>query len=1310
AAPTATYKITPRVIEVVLKDQKNVYNGTEIFDIKETSQFYEIKTADNQSHKFDQGKIIAITKQTAGSDVGKYDLTATIVNNNYTFAEGNTFIQIDAFEVLRREIYVDAIKTGVYNKGVHSYSYNSEIELSEETTHKISFTYATSGVNVGNYALNATFNGEDFEQSSLSTVVVSNLSFSDGTNDVKASNYSIVYNLSADITPADLKVEATKLSTEYNAQAQYPTLSILGVDDCDEQNIATISYSNDTLNWATESEFTASEFAMKNAGVHKVYVKVVAPNYKEFVTEQQSFEITKAPLRVTVADIQVVYGDNIQDSQYQLVYNQEDFFGSDNEQNSVTAPANVKDYFKHETYIPTREFGWEKEVSVLLGASKLNSANYNIQPTSGTIKVVKRDVIVTLDGLSGVYGNEKLNVKIASVGGKGMANYQQYSALSLKYLLDGQQYSASMGAKDYAITFDAQSANKNYNVTIDAETSKYTIEKRTAKIQFNGTTSVSGEFTGAIHTFAKTKITALNLVSGHVVSDDSTVSTVAAKQGVYEGNNGFDFNITINDPTAEVTSNYNFDLSEVIYTITNATFTAPTIKLNDNVVTNPTVSTAEVYTAANHIVKVTVDNTLYGEANSASVAYAINIANDRHEPADGEFSATLPQIKDAGDYEIWYLIKDKNGDYNPLKGYCLVTINKAQLAISVEGVAPITYGDPRPTFELIYSGLLGDDANNLQSVFVAGKQPKIVYGYNQGSNAGEYPVTIEGATSDKPQAANYEITTSGTKLVVNKKALSLDGKISGYEGEYDGNYHSVTVSQDIIDLVGEANVVYSNDNKFINANAEGYSVGVVVKESTNYLSASATATVIINKRTVKVSFENETENIIYGSKPSLTPQYDGFVKDSDNKINNSNIVYKVDGNIYNANVYLNASANAYQFTVDQIKNFNDQNYVLDFSSAKTAVSVEKQRVKASISAASESSYYGDTTQQVLARYQVKYSLENGNEVGIPAGINLSVYTTYTQGNNISDYDLVYFDNNESKVINDGEQVESTNYIVTVAKNTVHINQRALTVNVGNTGHTYGENESDLSAIISYEGQANLPDPEISLAILSQQARMFALRSAQPLNAGDYAISVYYTNENYKITFVGKIGNVDVNQTIEATQDGSNAISVAEYTVEPMQITVNVWNGNSAYGTLTDGDKLYEVPQLAYGQQEDVLDLSVTSLVGKDATTHDVSFSYNNPNYQIVVFNTVSKETFSVESGAEQPVVVSQHTITKQNVSISVSAENVIYGYDQTFNFIAQVNGEDYGLIDNNNLSATLQIYKLAAGSAELVDTISNVAV
>ncbi|MBR2030181.1 MAG: hypothetical protein IJ999_04680, partial [Clostridia bacterium] len=492
--------------------------------------------------------------------------------------------------------------------------------------------------------------------------------------------------------------------------------------------------------------------------------------------------------------------------------------------------------------------------------------------------------------------------------------------------------------------------------------------------------------------------------------------------------------------------------------------------------------------------------------------------------------------------------------------------------------------------------------------------------------------------------------------------------------------------------------------------AEGYSVGVVVKESTNYLSASATATVVINKKTVDVSFENETENIIYGSKPSLTPKYDGFVKESDNKINNSNIVYKVDGNIYNANVYLDASANAYQFTVDQIKNFNDQNYVLDFSSAITAVSVAKQQVNASISAANESSYYGDTTQQVLARYQVKYSLENGNEVGTPAGINLSVYTTYIQGNNISDYDLVYFDNNESKVINDGEQVESTNYIVTVSKNTVHINQRALTVNVGNTGHTYGENESDLSAIISYEGQANLPDPKISLAILSQQARMFALRSAQPLNAGDYAISVYYTNENYKITFVGKIGNVDVNQTIEATQDGSNAISVAEYTVEPMQITVNVWNGNSAYGTLTDGDKLYEVPQLAYGQQEDVLDLSVTSLVGKDATTHDVSFSYNNPNYQIVVFNTVSKETFSIESGAEQPVVVSQHTITKQNVRISVSAENVIYGFDQTFNFKAQVNGEDYGLIDNNNLSATLQIYKLAAGSAELVDTISNVVV
>ena len=105
--------------------------------------------------------------------------------------------------------------------------------------------------------------------------------------------------------------------------------------------------------------------------------------------------------------------------------------------------------------------------------------------------------------------------------------------------------------------------------------------------------------------------------------------------------------------------------------------------LNDREVVNPMSPNNEVYTAANHKIGVIPSETIYGEA--ATVKYALN--PDCDGQYTGSYSEIIPQIKDAGKYEIWYLIEQEY--YDDFTGYFIVTIVKADLTISVKSVDSI---------------------------------------------------------------------------------------------------------------------------------------------------------------------------------------------------------------------------------------------------------------------------------------------------------------------------------------------------------------------------------------------------------------------------------------------------------------------------------------------------------------------------------------------------------------------------------------------------------------------------------------------
>jgi len=1271
--PTAIYKITPRVIEVVLKEQKNVYNGTEIFDIKETSQFYEIKTADNQSHEFDQNKIIAITKQIAGSDVGKYALTATIVNNNYTFEDGKTFVQADAFEVLRREIQVNATdKTNVYNKGVHTYTYNSNIELGEETTHTISFTYTTSGADVGNYALNSTFNGEDFAQSASSKIVVSGLSFSDGTNNVKASNYSIVYNLSADITPADLKVEATKLSTEYNAQAQYPALSILGVDDCNEQNFAKISYSNNKASWSTESEFAASEFAMKNAGVYKVYVKVVVPNYKEFVTEQQIFTITKAPLSVKVNDISVTYGDTIGLDKYTFEYTSA-FKGQDNASNSVIVPENKKSYltFSQEHSAKTSA-GTKIYVDLDVNRTdKIYAPNYEISVTKGTVTVEQRTVTVTFKNLEGFYGSSS-RVAIDSVANLPTESTgDTISSLGLTWSIsqDGKEFTAESFVGQYDIKVK-EVKNTNYIVEIDKTTNLYNVKQ----LAITGTVSGSSEFNGEKHLLNAYDVfkNDQSIINGHQVS--GVITTGNSFAGIYKAEDGkFDYSkVVITDKKGQdVTSNYAISLTGS-YQITNANFKAPSIMVDDVLVSNPENGWSFEYNGKEYTVTVVPSEVAGGE--TAEVMYS----------ADGlNYSKDSIKIKNAGIYEIYYKIKAANHEeYQPQQSFD-IEVKQKQLTIGLEPFDSVVYGQACPEFKFDYSGFIDGENESVLS-----REPIITCEYVAGTDVkeGGYPITISGA-----EALNYKIEyAKGKVLTVLKKELVLAGFVKFDNVVYDAQEHYAVITSDELNKLsseGSITIEYSVDG--VNYSSEkiafrnvvkDQTLFVRIKESTNYKGTTTNIKVSIAPKQLTASFvETKAQVIDFGGQNNinLNVKIDGFHGNEGAGILNS-VTYFVSYNNdtvaypYDHSYVLNASATPYVFTISGAQ---VENYTIDYTSAKTNVTVDKQQLVASIATTGES-YYGDLASTVIANHKIVYTY-NGTNVDSPEGIQLALQTHYEQGDNANyEYEISF--------ASQGTR-ESTNYKVIEEKSkSFYLNARVGTVTVASATQSYGVQSSDDYAV-SVEFANGFVQPQgmeagVIATIEKQSARMFALRNSSAngnsYGVGNYSINVTYTNANYVLTLISKDSEGNVIGKSKPLVALESVQSASQLKVTPKTITIQIDNTTSIYGQDTGLDGAFSIIEmLPYGDQKEDLQFEL-KMSGESRGEYAVSAQYNNENYIVNVVNKSNpSKTVTINSG-ETAQDVAIHEIKQQKINFSVSTDSTentyIYGQYPAFNLASDV--------------------------------------
>ena len=237
----------------------------------------------------------------------------------------------------------------------------------------------------------------------------------------------------------------------------------------------------------------------------------------------------------------------------------------------------------------------------------------------------------------------------------------------------------------------------------------------------------------------------------------------------------------------------------------------------------------------------------------------------------GTYSTTIPTGTNADDYTVYYKVVGTSNQFDDSEeGSIIVKIAKAKLTVTAED-NKIVFGDQAPEYSVNYEGFV-----NKETASVLGGKLAFTCGYKKGSNAGTYPITPSGLTSD-----NYEITFAKGTLTVEKGDITVTAPKA-----VDGLVYTGT-AQALI-TAGSADggeMQYSLDGKTYDkaiptgTDAKEYTVYYTVVADGNHNAVEAkTVSATIAKARLFVKANDMT--ITQGAEaPEYTVTYDGFVND-----------------------------------------------------------------------------------------------------------------------------------------------------------------------------------------------------------------------------------------------------------------------------------------------------------------------------------------------------------------------------------------------------------------------------------------------
>ncbi|MDP3470501.1 MAG: MBG domain-containing protein, partial [Algoriphagus sp.] len=271
-----------------------------------------------------------------------------------------------------------------------------------------------------------------------------------------------------------------------------------------------------------------------------------------------------------------------------------------------------------------------------------------------------------------------------------------------------------------------QSGNDFY-AAAEPKTQTLTVDKKALTITANNDSKTYGE----TYTFAGTEFTTDGLANEDEVTSVTLTSTGAAAAAEV---NTYDILIS----EAEGTGLSNYEITYVKGTLTVGK-KAVTITAND-------------------------DSKTYGETYTFA---GTEFTTEGLEDGDAVTSATLtstgaPATAGVNTYDI--LISDAEGaglsnyEITYVKG--TLTVDKKALTITATDKTKV-YGEANPALNFSYTGLVNGDTK-------VTTEPSISTTALASSNAGTYPITLEGGSDD-----NYTITLVNGTLTIDKKALTI---------------------------------------------------------------------------------------------------------------------------------------------------------------------------------------------------------------------------------------------------------------------------------------------------------------------------------------------------------------------------------------------------------------------------------------------------------------------------------------------------------------------------------------------------------
>ncbi len=414
-------------------------------------------------------------------------------------------------------------------------------------------------------------------------------------------------------------------------------------------------------------------------------VTIASENYKLVnVTEDAYLEITPAELIITVDGQSKVYGD----ADPELSYTMDSLVNGDTE-------ADVN-------FSISREKG--EDVGTYAITATAESENYNITIDNNVLTITKKNLTITVDEKTKVYGDADPELTYTV---DGLANGDTEADVNFSI---SREKGEDVGT--YAITAAAES--ENYNITIDNNV--LTITKKAVTVTADNKSKVYGE--------ADPELSAT--VEGLVEGDELNVSLVRA-----EGENVGTYAITAYAEDA------NYDI----------TFVAGVLTITKKALT----------------VKLDAQTKVYGETDPELTYIVDGLANDDTEDALN-ITASREEGEDVGEYAITAEVQSDNYEVEIVEAK--LSITKKALTVTLDAQTKV-YGDADPELTYTVDGLANGDTEDALNITASREEGEDVGVYALTATVGNsnYEATVNDGTMTIEKATITVIVESDTIIV-----------------------------------------------------------------------------------------------------------------------------------------------------------------------------------------------------------------------------------------------------------------------------------------------------------------------------------------------------------------------------------------------------------------------------------------------------------------------------------------------------------------------------------------------------------------